>query len=168
MKLNTPGAPVRPEPGRYTYFDRESGIGIIGYGSTLERALETAAEATFALVADLAQVRAERTLPVSFVESDPARAVTRWLSQLLDASRVHGIVFSEFHVQREHDRWWGCATGERWHRPGGRSIEVRDDATVQRTPRGWEASCLVRCVPRLPSPVQAPVPETLEASEDGD
>lgn len=152
MTITVPDVPVPSVDGRYTYFDGEHGIGVVGYGTTLESAFEGAAEATFALLADLSHVRAQRTLPVSFIEADDAHALMRWLDLLIEAARQHQLVFSEFHLQREVGRWWGCATGQRRHGALAGELElkraVRGHTAVTRTDRGWEASCVVECAKR--------------------
>jgi SHS2 domain-containing protein len=151
-----PDVPVRPAHGRYAYFAGREGVGIVGYGGTLERAFEGAAEAAFALLTDPAHVRPQRTLPVSFIEFDNARALARWLGLLVAAARQHQLVFSEFHLQRESGRWWGCATGDRYH--GSLALEVEKASTVhgesavRRSAGGWEASCVIECARPVPSP----------------
>lgn len=149
MTISIPDVPARSADGGYTYFSVKHGVGVVGYGATLERAFEGAAEATFALLTDPSHVRPQRTLPVSFIEADEARALTRWLDLLIDAARQYRLVFSEFHLQREQDRWWGCATGQRRHGALARELEVKcaaqRETAVRRTTRGWEASCVVEC-----------------------
>ena len=149
MTISMPDVPVCSADGRYTYFDSKHGIGVVGYGTTPERAFEGAAEATFALLTDLTHVRPQRTLPVSFIEPDETRALRRWLDLLIDAARQHQLVFCEFHLQREQGRWWGCATGQRRHGTLAGELDVkraaRGEAAVRRTSRGWEASCVVEC-----------------------
>lgn len=160
MIISTSDVPARWADGRYTYFEGEHGVGVVGYGPTLERAFEGAAEAAFALVADLSHVRPQRTLPVSFIEADDARALTRWLDLLIAAAREHQLIFSEFHLQREKGRWWGCATGQRRHGAFARELQVgrlaRGQNAVTRTAHGWEASCVIECRRRVP-PRSAPV-----------
>jgi SHS2 domain-containing protein len=155
MMISTPDVPARSADGRYTYFAGRQGVGIVGYGSTLERAFEGAAEAAFALLSDRAHVRPQRTLPVSFIELDDARALARWLDLLMAAARQHEVVFSEFHLQRENGRWWGCATGQRRHGASARELEMgctaRGQSAVKRTAAGWEASCVIECVRPAPS-----------------
>ena len=53
----------------HSYFDHEADIGIVGRGPTLEAALEAAAEATFAIMADLAAVQPSAQLSFTFDES---------------------------------------------------------------------------------------------------
>jgi hypothetical protein len=45
-----------PTEQRYAYFDHEADMGIVGHGITPEAAMESAAEATFALMAGLDQL----------------------------------------------------------------------------------------------------------------
>lgn len=128
-----------------------SEIAITGRGATLERAFEDAAAATFALMADVRCVRPERTIPVSFLEREDGHALARWLDLLLDAAREHHLVFGEFHLQRERDLWWGCATGERRRAPLLREVRIaRAGHAVSHTAEGWEARCLAHCRPRMP------------------
>ena len=160
MIPSTLDTPIGSTTGRYTYLDREHDVAVVGYGSTLEEAFEGAAEGAFALMGDLEQVRAERTVPVSFIEEHDRRALTRWLELLIGAARQHHLVFSEFHLQRERGRWWGCATGGRQRGAAAREVQVKRTGTaVAHTARGWEASCVVQCSPRAsaaPDPVSRP------------
>jgi SHS2 domain-containing protein len=158
MIVSTPDVPVRSADGRYTYFAAREGVGIVGYGRTLERAFEDAAEAAFALLTDPAHVRPQRTLPVSFIEFGNARALARWLDLLMAAARQHELVFSEFHLQRENGRWWGCATGQRYHGSLAHVLDTgcaaRGESAVKRTAGGWEASCVIECARPVPLPSQ--------------
>lgn len=154
MKFSTFDMAVPSADGRYTYFDSEHDIGLVAHGNTLEQAFESAAEAMFALMSDLSHVHAERTLPVSFIEANESRALMRWLNLLIEVARQHHLVFSEFRLQRERTRWWGCATGQTPHVPHDRGVNVKrarsDRVTVKQTDKGWEARCVVECTPCTP------------------
>lgn len=149
MTISVTDLATHPASERYRCFENGRGMRVVGYGTTLEDAFEHAAEATFALLTDLAAVRAQRTLPVSFIEIDDTRALARWLDLLIEAARQHELVFAEFHLQRERTRWWGCATGQRRHAglPRGMELEraVHPHAAVVRTADGWEVSCTIEC-----------------------
>jgi SHS2 domain-containing protein len=146
---------VSPTGLRYAHVVKEGAVTVLGYGATMTQAFEAAAAAMFDLAADLEYVSPVRTVPVSFVETDAAAALVRWLSLLLAAARHNGVSFSEFHLQRERSWWKGCATGgARPARPGHELEVMRVDrarAMVRETPEGWEARCRLDCRPRAQS-----------------
>lgn len=152
MTSSTLVRPVHAPAGNRSSSTRASEIAIAGRGATLESAFEDATAATFALMADVRCLRPERTIPVSFLEREHGPALARWLELLLDAAREHHLVFGEFHLQRERDLWWGCATGERRRAPLLRHVRIaRAGHAVSHTAEGWEARCLAHCRPPMPA-----------------
>jgi SHS2 domain-containing protein len=135
-----------PAP-RTAYFEHGADIGVIGRGPTLEGALESAAEATFAIMVDTAAVRPLQKIFVTFDESDPEFALVRWLNELLAEARGHGLVLSRFRLTRVGGKWQGEAAGEPWRSDFARGTEVKGATltmlSVAETPRGWEARCIV-------------------------
>lgn len=132
----------------FSYFAHDADIGIIGRGATLERAFESAAEATFAIMAEPGSLRESREVAVSFTEDDVELALARWLNALLGAAREHGVVFKRFALIREGLRWSGRAWGEPWREDTERGTEVKGATltmlSVRQTdgPR-WEARCVI-------------------------
>ncbi len=137
---------------RYGYFESGRDTGVVGYGHTLEQSFEHVAEAMFALTADLSQVHPVRTLPVSFIEASESRALLRWLNLVIELARRHRLALCEFHVQHEHFRWWGCASGQPLAQLRPQAVAVRrakaDTLSVKQGPGGWEARCIVECTGR--------------------
>jgi SHS2 domain-containing protein len=129
------------------YFDHEADIGIIGRGPTLEAALEAAAEATFAIMADLGAVQPSARLSFSFEESDPELALVTWLNRLVAEARAAGLILGRFRLERQGDRWTGTAWGEAWREELERGTEVKGATltmlAVQPRDGGWEARCVV-------------------------
>lgn len=133
--------------GAFSYFDHDADVGVIGRGATIEEAFEAAARATFALMADLEQVRPVETLALDFEEADVEIALVRWLNLLLALSHERGLVFSRFWIERDGVIWRGGASGEPW-RPGlDRGVEVKGATLtmlqVKQGAAGWEARCVV-------------------------
>jgi len=114
-----------PSDDSWTYFDHDADVGIIGRGPTVEAALEQAARATFAIMADLAAVRPVRSVEVSFEESDPDLALVTWLNGLIAQARIERLALGRFHLRREGDRWAGSAEGEPWRDDLERGVEVK-------------------------------------------
>ncbi|HEY5612862.1 MAG TPA: archease [Lysobacter sp.] len=131
----------------YGYFDHDADVGVIGRGDRLEAAFESAAAATFALMAEPAAVRADERLAVEFVEGDVELALATWLNLLLGEARRRGLVLREFHLHRDGERWRGEARGERWHEGIERGVEVKGATLtalrVSCGPGGVEARCVV-------------------------
>jgi SHS2 domain-containing protein len=135
------------QPGHYGYFEHDADIGVIGRGVSVERALESAAEATFAIMADPALLREMLEIEVSFDEDDIEFALVKWLNALIAAARENGAVFKRFELARRGTQWLGRAWGERWREDIERGVEVKGATltmlSVKATAAGWEARCVV-------------------------
>jgi len=146
METSSLQGSVSPTGLRYAYVEQDGDVGVVGYGETMEQAFEAAAAALFGLTTKLSEVRPERTVPVSFIETDAEAALVRWLDLLLESAGRHRLSFSEFHLQRERTWWWGCATGEPRRGEGEAAVKLKraspDMVAVKQTPRGWEARCM--------------------------
>jgi SHS2 domain-containing protein len=131
----------------YTYFDHDADAGIRGHGVTLEQAFEAAAEAMFAIMADLQAVREDTAVRFAFEEPDLELALVTWLNRLLAEARSRGLVLSRFQLRREDARWLGEARGAPWQEDVARGVEVKGATltmlAVRATDDGWEASCVV-------------------------
>jgi SHS2 domain-containing protein len=139
--------PPIPKPGDNEYFEHDADIGVVGRGVTLEEAFESAASATFAVMADLAAVRPERSVALDFEEADIEIALVRWLNLLLGLSHEQGLVFSRFWIERDGVHWRGGASGEPWRRDLERGTEVKGATLtmleVKESAAGWVARCVV-------------------------
>lgn len=129
------------------YFEHDADVGVIGRGASLEEALVAAAQATFAIMADLEAVRPLERVYVMFDENDPEFALVRWLNELLAEARAQGLVLSRFRLSRRDGRWRGEAEGEPWRSDLARGTEVKGATltmlSVKAIPGGWEARCVV-------------------------
>jgi SHS2 domain-containing protein len=136
-----------PTPPGYSYFDHDADIGIIGRGNSPEAAMESAAEATFALMADLDQIRPLWKVQVVFDEPDPDLALVVWLNRLLAESRAEGLALGHFRLERSGSEWRGAGSGEPWRRDLERGVEVKGATLTMLAVRpaagGWEACCVV-------------------------
>lgn len=131
----------------YEYFDHDADIGVIGRGATLEEAFESAARGTFAIMADLGQVRPEQDVPLEFEEADVELALVRWINLLITLAREHRMVFCRFRIEQDGVHWRGGASGEPWRAGLDRGVEVKGATltalSVRELPGGWEARCVV-------------------------
>jgi SHS2 domain-containing protein len=155
--MRTPDSIARPADGRvagarYSYFDHDADVGVIGHGVTLEESFEAAAVATFALMTDLAAVRRSDSKRIVFEEADVELALVRWLNLLLGTARACAMVFADFRLERDGVVWRGLANGEAWHDGLARGVEVKGATLtmlkVEQTEAGWEARCVARLRPR--------------------
>ena len=131
----------------YSYFDHDADVGVIGRGATIEEAFEAAARATFAIMADLEQVRPADSIALDFEEADVEIALVRWLNLLITLAREHRMTFCRFWVEKDGVHWRGGASGEPW-RPGlDRGVEVKGATLtmlqVEQGAASWEARCVV-------------------------
>ncbi|MBX5490554.1 MAG: archease [Chloroflexi bacterium] len=142
-----PREPPQAGDSRYTYFDHEADVGLIGRGASLEAAFEAAARGLFALMVDVAAVQPRQHVAFTFQESDPELALVEWLNRLLAEARTRRLVFGRFQLRRHGERWEGEAWGEPW-RPGLEpGVEVKGATltmlAVRQDAQGWEARCVV-------------------------
>ncbi|SPE29324.1 conserved hypothetical protein [Burkholderiales bacterium] len=144
--MNTPDAARRAQQ-QDRYFEHGADIGVIGRGPTVDAAFEAAAEATFAIQADLAQVHRIIIVPVQFEEGDLELALVRWLNSLLSAARCEGAILAKFWLRHEGTGWTGGASGEPWSNAHERGTEVKGATltalSVRRVGSLWEARCVV-------------------------
>jgi SHS2 domain-containing protein len=129
------------------YFDHDADIGIIGRGETLEACLESAAAATFAIMAELNGIDPRQRVELAFEEADPEFALIAWLNGLLTTARESGLALCRFHLAREGECWRGEAWGAPWQPGADRGTEVKG-ATLTMLSVGerdgvWEARCVV-------------------------
>ena len=140
-------APRSVRSSRDDYFEHDADIGVVGRGATLEEAFESAAAATFAIMADPAAVRPERSVALDFEEADVEIALVRWLNLLLALSHEHGLAFNRFWIERDGVKWRGGAAGEPWRRDLERGVEVKGATLtmleVKQDRDGWRARCVV-------------------------
>jgi SHS2 domain-containing protein len=134
-------------PSGDNYFEHDADVGVVGRGGTVEEAFESAAAATFAIMANLSAVRPEQSVRLDFEEADVEIALVRWLNLLLALSHEQGLVFSRFWIERDGVRWRGGASGEPWRPDLERGVEVKGATLtmleVKQGPDGWRARCVV-------------------------
>jgi SHS2 domain-containing protein len=133
--------------GSFSYFDHDADIGVAGRGATVEEAFVSAAQATFAVMANLDSVKPDTSVPVEFEEADVELALVHWLNALITAAREHGLIFCRFWIERDGVRWRGGASGEPWRADLERGVEVKGATLtmlqVKESPAGWEARCVI-------------------------
>ena len=131
----------------FEYFEHDADVGVIGRGTTLERAFVSGAQAVFSLVTELDRVRQEQRIDVAFEEADVELAFVTWINQLLAHAQENGLVLGKFELERDGDRWRGRAWGERWRAGMERGVDVKGATltmlSVAPVNGGWEARCVV-------------------------
>jgi SHS2 domain-containing protein len=132
---------------RFDYFDHDADIGIVGYGSTVEAAFESAALATFSIMGDVGLVETSQHLAVEFVEDDVEIALVRLLNELLAQARLRRILLGEFRVAREGPIWRCLAHGGPWPATADPGVEVKGATmtglSVASNDGEWTARCVV-------------------------
>lgn len=129
------------------YFEHDADIGIVGRGSTIEQAFESAAEAVFAIVTNLETVKPDIPVAFEFEEEDIEFALVTWLNLLLGKAHELGMVFGRFHIHRQGNLWQAEALGEKWHADLEHGVEVKGATltmlSVKQIGGIWEARCVV-------------------------
>jgi len=132
---------------RYSYFDHDADIGIIGRGKSLEEAFESAAVAMFAIMADIEDLHCDESVEVRFEEEDNEFALIEWLNTLLALAHMKHLVLGRFELHKEGNVWRGKAWGNRWHKDLERGTEVKGATltmlSVKEDDTHWEARCVV-------------------------
>lgn len=133
--------------GEFSYFEHDADIGIAGFGSTLEAAFESAAEALFSIQADLSEIRPAMKIDVEFVEEDTEYALVTWLNRLICEAQCGKLALCRFRLERDGKVWHGEAMGEPWHDAMTRGVEVKGATltmlSVKHDGASWEARCIV-------------------------
>lgn len=131
----------------FGYFDHKADMGIIGLGKTIEEAFIQAAHAVFANMANLTQVKAEKTIHLEFEEEDNELALVEWLNLLIGHARAENLIFCHFSLKREDKHWIGAAAGGAWDENVERGVEVKGATltmlSLKRNHGLWEARCVV-------------------------
>lgn len=83
---------------RYEFIDHTADIGLRAYGKDLKQLFENAAAGMFAILADLKNVRAEKTVPLKLKAPNLEELFLSWLSELLYQHNGKGMMFKEFSV----------------------------------------------------------------------
>jgi SHS2 domain-containing protein len=129
------------------YFEHDADVGIIGRGSTIEQAFESAAEAVFAIVTNLEAVQPDISVAFEFAEEDLEFALVTWLNLLLGKARELGMVFCRFRIHRQGNLWQAEALGGKWHADLEHGVEVKGATltmlSVKQIGTIWEARCVV-------------------------
>jgi SHS2 domain-containing protein len=133
------------------YFEHDADMGIMGWGTSVEQAFESAAQAVFSIVTALESMRASNAVAIEFEEADFEFALVTWLNLLLGKSRELGMVFCRFRVQHQGDHWHTETLGEKW-RSGlvrGRSKRrYADHAVSQKNRRNMGSAVRGGCMRR--------------------
>jgi len=131
----------------YEYFDHDADVGIVGRGSSLESAFESAAKAMFAVMLDVEAVKPEREVVFEFEEEDPELALFTWLNKLLVLAREHDLALGKFRLVRQGNKWIGKAWGQPWSTDLERGTEVKGATftmlSVEQENGVWQARCVV-------------------------
>lgn len=132
---------------RFSYFEHNADVGVIGRGETVEQAFEAAAQAVFAIMTNLDSVQPRDEMLIEFEEVDPEFALVIWINLLLGKARESGMVFNDFHLQRNGQQWRARIKGEKWHDGLERGVEVKGATFTMlavRQEKGiWIAQCVV-------------------------
>jgi len=132
---------------RYSYFNHDADIGIIGRGTSLEESFESAALAMFAIMADVEVLHGHELVEVTFNEEDNEFALIEWLNTLLALTHMKHLVLGRFELHKEGNSWRGKAWGDKWRKDLERGTEVKGATltmlSVKEKEDHWEARCVV-------------------------
>ena len=91
--------------------DLTSDVLFRAYGATLEELFENSATALFTIECDIASVKQEQQVELSFEEDTVEGLLYEWLSRLLAESEIRGLFFSGFSVKIDGTRLRARAYG---------------------------------------------------------
>ncbi len=93
-------------------FEHAADIGIRGFGTTMEEALENAARALYSVMVNIDAVKPNEKRTIAVSASDNELLLVEWLNALLSLSDIERMVFSKFAVTRDGATVTGVAWGE--------------------------------------------------------
>lgn len=129
------------------YFDHDADIGVIGRGKTMEECFTNAAYTMFSIMTDLSKVHPQQTVSFSFDEPNIELALITWLNLLLAESNAKNIIFAQYQIFRQNNRWICKATGEKWNEKMERGTDVKGATltmlSVKKIDNQWEARFVV-------------------------
>ena len=135
--------------GSWEHFPHGSDIGVRGFGASLEQALEQAASALTAVVADLSTVRPAETVQVRCDAPDVELLLVSWLNAVIYEMAVRGMLFSRFQVTLSGCSLTGTLAGElvdpdRHHLAVEAKGATVTDLKVRHDQAGrWIAQCVI-------------------------
>jgi SHS2 domain-containing protein len=133
--------------GKYSYFEHDADIGIVGQGKSIEEAFESAAKALFSIQCNLSEIRPLHKTDIDFSEEDNEYALVTWLNSLVFEAQSKKMAFSEFSLKRNGEKWHGEAAGEHWTGSMTRGVEVKGATltglSVKQEGAEWAARCIV-------------------------
>jgi SHS2 domain-containing protein len=131
----------------FSYFEHDADMGVIGRGETVEQAFEAAAQAVFAIMTNPDGVQPRDEIMIDFEETDLEFALVIWINLILGRARESGMVFNDFHLQRNGQHWRARIKGEKWHTALERGVEVKGATftmlSVRQVEGIWVAQCVV-------------------------
>lgn len=131
----------------FSYFEHDADMGVIGCGETMAQAFEAVAQAVFAIMTNLDGVHSRDEITIEFEEADPEFALVIWINLILGKARESGMVFNDFHLQRNGQQWRARITGEKWRDALERGVEVKGATftmlSVRQMKGIWVAQCVV-------------------------
>lgn len=101
----------------YEILDHVADAGVRGIGETRDEAFAEAARGMFALMADLAHVRAKMEVKIVAREDSLEGLFVAWLGELLRERDVRGLLFSRFEVRVEGEEGGWRLAGRAWGEP---------------------------------------------------
>jgi len=98
----------------FKYFEHEADIGIIGTGTTLEKAFEEAAKAMFNVEVEIKAVKPKEKIYIECSAENEEELFVEWLNKLIAEADINDMVFSKFKVEGiKNLRLKGYAFGEK-------------------------------------------------------
>lgn len=97
----------------YETFEHEADIGVRGYGSSMEKAFESAALALYSVMVNIKRVEQREKRNVTASAPDNELLFVEWLNALLSLSDIERMVFSSFEVKIDGTSLTGTVWGER-------------------------------------------------------
>jgi SHS2 domain-containing protein len=97
----------------WEHYEHGADIGVRGIGSTKSEALEQAALALTAVIADPATVAARESVAIECFAPDDELMLAEWLNAIVYEIATRKMLFSRFDVQLDGARLAGTAWGEK-------------------------------------------------------
>jgi len=136
----------------HTTFEHQADIGVRGTGKTLEQAFEECAKAMFTVMADIENIKPEKSITGKTTATDHISLLVCWLNDLLAYKDIENMILAHFKtsITRQDKQYtieWE-AKGETIN-PKNQEILVEvkaatfHQALVKQEKGEWTAQCIV-------------------------
>lgn len=111
-------------------------------GETLEQSFANIAASMFSLLSDIKNIHGLQIITFEFEAADNDKALKTWLALLVSKAKEHQLLFGDFRLKRNNDKWEATVSGEpyQFDQLNIKSINL-DKISIDKKDHIWETRC---------------------------